>query len=155
MLIKLISLREQCGACPTHYTGETEEGHFFDAYLRNGYMKIEVENIPIVSFNPPELDGVCRFEDFKHYARINGYYIDDSEAEWSSELEDTEKMIEELYKDTVWVKFIRDFESKSAGKTYKKDERYTASIDLAETLVSTGLAIIDDESYLRKKQKQS
>ena len=79
-------------------------------------------------------------------------FIDDSGAEWSSSIEDTEKLIQELFKDTVWVKFIRDLHSKSEGKTYEKGQRYTARIDVAETLRDANYAMIDDGSYERKRE---
>jgi hypothetical protein len=142
MRIKLKSLREECFACPTYYTGETYDGIFLEAYLRNGFMEIKLNDIPIVECSPDHLDGICSFSDFKKYASINGYYINDSEATWSSQIEDTEKVIEELVKDKVWVKFIRNLDSESAGEKYLKGERYRATKDVANALVKYGYAEI-------------
>lgn len=93
MLIKLISIREQCGGCPTHYTGETVRGEIFDAYLRHGYMSIKIGDCEIVDENVSDkgLDGVCGLDDFKQYAMMAEYIIDDSEAEQSSYYDDIER----------------------------------------------------------------
>jgi hypothetical protein len=152
MYFKLKSLRQECGGCPTSYSGETKEGYYFEAYLRNGYMKVEINGRKIVSENPRGLDGVCSFDDFKMYARMNGHIIDDSEAEWSSQIEDTEKAILEAFKDIVWVKFTRDFQA-SDGKLFETGKRYTAKINVADILVEAKLAVIDDSSYERKKEE--
>lgn len=152
MHIKLKSLREECGGCPTHFSGETTDGKHFDAYLRHGFMKVEVAGVPIVETNPSHLDGVCSFSDFKEYAARKGFFLDDSDATRSSSVEDLEKTLEELYKDKVWVEFTQDFYSKTQDKTYKKGQKYTASIELAETLVEFGLAFIDDHSYEKKRR---
>jgi len=150
-MIKLKSLREECGGCPTSFSGETVDGQFFEANLRNGYMEIILDDEHIVSCNPPELDGVCHFSDFELYAQINGFYIDDSEAEWSSQIQDTEKAIQEAFKDIVWVEFIHTFDSKHLKKPFEKGKRYLMSIKNADLFVDAKLAKVDDSSYERKK----
>lgn len=152
-MIKLKTFREVCGGCPTHYTGETVNGEHFDAYLRHGYMAVTVDGEEIVRTNPRGLDGVCSFDDFKKEARKRGYVIDQSEATYSSYIDDMEEMMENLYKDKVWVKFIEDFYPKSVDKHYKKGERYTTLISTADALVESGYAVIDDETYTRKKEQ--
>ncbi|MCK2000488.1 hypothetical protein MZM54_03655 [[Brevibacterium] frigoritolerans] len=151
MIIKLKSLREESGGCPTNFTGETTTGQHFEAYLRNGHMKISIGDSKIVSCNPPGLDGVCSFDDFKHYGALNGYIFDSSEAEFSSHYQDMDNLIAELYKDKTWVKFVVDFESKKANLKFEKDKTYALPLDLAEILQVNGLATIDDDNYEKKK----
>jgi hypothetical protein len=75
MLIELKSLREECGGCPTMYSGQTTNGKTFNARLRNGSMSIEIGEHKIVNQNVSPLDGVCDFSDFKRVARANGFSL--------------------------------------------------------------------------------
>lgn len=140
--IKLTKLRLKCGAHPTYYTGKTVSGQDFEAYLKDGWMNITVDDISIVNTNPENLDSVCSFERFKDYARMYGFIIDESEAEESSDIEDMNTYFEELYEKNHRVEFIQDFYSKTVGKTYKKGESYMAEKELAKLLVANGLAKI-------------
>lgn len=142
MIIKLTKLRFESGGCPTSYSGETNTGQIFKAYLRNGYMNVTINGQSIVDTNPKNLDGVCSFSDFKHYAIINGFIIDDSEAEQSSSYDDLENYFTEFYEKNHRVEFIKDFHSKAAKETYYKGKTYTAEKELAKLLVETGLAKI-------------
>lgn len=149
--ITLVTLREECAGCPTRYTGETRDGKQFEAYLRHGYMKITLDDEKIVSVNASQFDGVCGFSDFKRVARTKGYFINDDNAVYSSYYDDLEETVKALFKDKVWVEFVQDFYAKTQDKQYKKGERYTAKIDVADTLVKANLAVIDDDSYAQKK----
>jgi len=97
LLINLKSLREQCGGCPTHYTGETIDGYSFETHFRHGCMSIELGGQIIASeggINFSGADGVCNFNDFKIFAFRNGIIINDSGAEHSSYYDDFEEMME-------------------------------------------------------------
>jgi hypothetical protein len=152
MLIRLTSIREECGGCPTYYSGETATGDQFEAYLRHGFMKVELNSQILFTCNPSGLDGICSFDDFKSYARKNGIFIDNSEATYSSRVQEDCKAMENLFKDKIWVEFTRDFVSKAAGITYEKGKRYTASLKLADLLVEKGMAIIVDQNIESKRK---
>jgi hypothetical protein len=91
--IKLKTLKFESGGCPTSYSGTTDKGESFYCRLRHGHMSIELNNRTIIDAYPIELDGVCGFEDFKYYANIDGWYINDYKAEQSSYIDDIEKAL--------------------------------------------------------------
>lgn len=92
--IKLKSLRFECGGCPTSYSGITNKNENFYCRLRHGHMRFELNDIEIFDAYPKNMDGVCDWNDFKRYAKLNNYKIDDSEAEESSYINDLEKIVE-------------------------------------------------------------
>lgn len=151
--IILQSVREECGGCPTHYSGETVNGRRFEAYLRHGFMRVELEDITLFTCNPSNLDGVCNFDDFVRHAKRYGIDIDSSNAEWSSKTQEDGELIWNLFKDQIWVEFIDDLELKSSNVKYKKGQKYTASLQLADTLVKKGYAIIVDENIKAKREE--
>lgn len=146
MYLKLESIREECGGCPTHYSGKTVHGNTIEMYLRHGGLWIKVDGQRIVNENASPLDGICSIDDFKVYARKNGHFIDTDDAKWSSHVQEEAEKIEKLFANKVWVTFVQDFYSKSTDKTYKKGKKYIASLDTAQALIDSGLVIIE-ESY--------
>lgn len=145
MIFKMKTIREECGGCPSHYTGETIHGQILDMYLRGGLMKITLDDHILAHSATTEFDGVCSLEDFKKAARRNGYFINTDDAQSSSAINDLEKTIQELFADSVWVTFVRDFYSKSIDKTFVKGQAYTVSLKSAPVLLKTGLAVIAHE----------
>lgn len=141
MLIELKSLREECGGCPTSYSGQTIDGKLFGARLRHGHMTIEIDEDCIVSRDvSSRFDGVCSFSDFQRVARASGYSIDDSNASWSSQLNDTEEAIMKMIKDRVKIEFVADLELKKARQNYKKGQNYSVDKKLADLFVEKGYA---------------
>ena len=87
--IKLVELREDCGGCPTSYSGKTESGQYFETRLRWGIMTIKIDNYYIVNEDvSDEFDGICTFMDFQRHAKYKGYLINKNEAKYSSFLDD-------------------------------------------------------------------
>lgn len=140
MYIKLISVKEECGSCPTTYSGETVDGKYLEASLRNGYMKIELNDRTIVSVTPRGLDGTCSFSDFKEYAKRYGYVIDDSDAKFSSRINEIEDAIEEAFRGKVWVEFTETMVTKT--ERFEKGKRYIATQKVADKLVALDCAKI-------------
>lgn len=142
MRIKLKTLREECGGCPTAYSGQTFDGKEFYVRLRHGAMKLELDDKVLVSFNAKGLDGVCGFYDFKDQFKRQGYIIDDSEAEYSSQVQETAAKIDKMFRDKVWVKFTKALSTKE--KTYNEGEKFCTNKTLAQSLVDLGYAEICD-----------
>lgn len=149
MFIKLKTIKEECGGCPTLFKDFTESGELFVARLRHGFMNITLNDIECY---PNGLNGVCRYEDFKTQTALRGYFIDDSKAEYSSRITEIEEAIIETFKDVVKVEFLVDCEATDYGDSYKKGKTYKAKIEITELLVEKGLAVINDDTYERKKQ---
>lgn len=145
MILTLKTLREECGGCPTSYSGETTDGRQIDMYLRNGHMSIKLDDQSIISTRTPGLDGVCSLEDFKRYAARHGYDIMTEDAETSSSIHDLEDTIQELYKDTVRMTFIQEFHSDSINRTFKKGESVPVNLKGAAIMLGTGLVVIEHE----------
>lgn len=59
-------------------------------------MRFELNNREIFDAYPDDMDGVCSWDDFKQYAELNGYEIDDSEVEESSYIDDIGKALEKF-----------------------------------------------------------
>lgn len=137
---------------PTLFEGFTGSDELFIARLRHGFMKITLNDIDLVKCYPDGLDGICRFEDFKTQAALRGYFIDDSKAEYSSRITEIEEAIIETFKDVVKVEFLVDCEATDYRDSYKKGKTYKAKIEITELLVEKGLAVINDDTYERKKQ---
>lgn len=71
----LKSVEETCAGCPTLYKGVTVDNEDLFFRLRHGYMYAELNGELLFDANPPDLDGVCVFEDVKRYATTNGVLI--------------------------------------------------------------------------------
>lgn len=142
-VIQLTALREECGGCPTHYTGQSVDGDDLDLYLRHGSMKVTLNDEVIVRSNPRGLDGVCTLEDFQREMLKKGYRLVYHEANVTSYIKEIEQTIRTLYKDKVWITFLRDLPSESAGETYHKGERYMMTIHTAEQLENLGFVTIE------------
>jgi hypothetical protein len=153
MKLKLVSIRLECGGCPTNYTGKTVDGKQVEMYLRHGNLWIDVDGRRIVHENAGELDGVCSLDDFKNYAFRNGYILDTEDATRTSKLQEFEETIQKLYADKVSVTFTEDFYSPSTNLDFKKGRKYTTSLEGAETLVKIGLGVIESEHDQEKYRK--
>lgn len=153
MYMKLKTLRLECGGCPTNYTGETVDGKTVEMYLRHGSLWIEVDGERIVHEHAGALDGVCGLEDFRHYAKRNGYLLDTEDATFTSSIQELEETIQSLYGDKIWVRIVKDFYSPSADVQLKKDELRTVELKAAQTLLNTGLAVVNSEHDQEKLDK--
>jgi hypothetical protein len=140
-VIKLTEIKETCGGCPTAYEGISVTGKTFTARLRHGGMTIKINGHDIVSCDASPLDGVCSFEDFKRFALLEGYRIDDSEAVWSSYITEMEEMLAEQNKHRVKIEFIADIDLPASKYAQKKGDTPLTDKRLAEVLVEKGYAI--------------
>lgn len=159
MFLKMKTIRLECGGCPTTYSGQTVDGYDVDMRLRHGGLTIKVNGHAIVSESISHLDGICSLDDFKFYAGVKGHVIDTDTAAYSSQIQEDNDRIEEMFADQVWLTFVKEFESPSLARTFKKGETIRVNLDSVEILLKSGFVTLDSkrdgEKFAKHLLKQS
>jgi hypothetical protein len=85
-MINVTKIVQTCGACPSQWSGRTDNGQYLYVRYRWGFLRVELDGDTIFEQTLGDgLDGVLDFDDLVQHV---GHLIDFSKAEWVTERKD-------------------------------------------------------------------
>jgi hypothetical protein len=89
-MIKVTKIIETCGACPSQWSGRTDDDKYLYIRYRWGFLRIELEGDTIFEGTfGDSLDGVMTFEELVEHTAQE---IDFSEAKWVASREEVHEL---------------------------------------------------------------